>query len=166
MSHPDQIENPAESGIALIVTILLLLLISALGTAALQHAGDELTIGASSRRKLALIYVADSALSLVVDKLTTNAQFPDTTPLDEPSLLTNEAGLPFAARTGSTQTTVPQPVMRVGRTTAPGSQLNINSANTMSFGVYRAGVVALDSGGGRAQLQAQFIVAEGSMSYK
>ncbi len=103
---------------------------------------------------------------MVVDKLTAKSQFPDTTPLDEPNLLTDDAGFPIAARTGNTQSTVPQPVMRVGRTMAAGSQLNINSANTLSFGVYRAGVVALDSGGGRAQLQAQFIIPEGSMSYK
>ena len=157
--------KPGEAGIALIVTVLLLLLVSALGTAALQNAGNESNVSVNSRRKLTVVYSADSALNLVIGKLTTNSQFPDTTPVDEPSLLTDDGGYPISVRTGDTQTTVPQPVLRVGRTTAPGSQLNINSSNTLSFGVYRAGVVASDSGGGRAQLQAQFIVPEGAAGY-
>ena len=154
-----------DAGIALIVTVLLLLMVSALGTAALQHAGNESSVSASSRRKLSVVYAADSALSLVVAKLTAGGQFPDTTPLDEPTLLVDDAGFPISARTGTTQTAIPQAVMRVGTAAAPGSQLNINSSNTISFGVYRAGVVASDSGGGRAQIQAQFIVPEGAASY-
>ena len=69
-------------------------------------------------------------------------------------------------RTGTADSAVPQPIIRVGRTTAGGSQLNVNSANTISYGVYRVGVVATDSAGGRVQIQAQFTVPEGSQSYQ
>ena len=155
-----------DAGVALIVTILLLLMISALGVAALQHAGDEATDGVSSRRKLSMVYAADSGLALVLDKLTGTTQFPDTSPVNEPALLIDAAGFPLGARTGNTQTSVPQAVMRVGRTTSPGSQLNVNSSNTLSFGVYRTGVVATDSGRGSVQLQAQYLIPEGAVSYK
>lgn len=159
--------RPGEAGIALIVTILLLLMISSIGLAALQHAGDETVVATSSRRKLATVYVADSGLRLIGDQLLNGGgRYPDMTPLDQPSLFTDEAGFPIAARTGSTDTAAALPPLRVGRTVGSGSQLNVNAANTTSYGVYRVGVVATDSSGGQTQLQAQFTVPEGSASYR
>ena len=62
--------------------------------------------------------------------------------------------------------TLPQPILRVGRTSTSGSQLNVNAANTISYGVYRVSVVATDSAGGRAQLQSQLTVPEGALGYQ
>jgi len=156
-----------ERGIALIVTVLLLMMISAIGLAALRHAGDESVISASSRRKLSVVYAADSAMNVLAERLLTGNPSSSIylAPMDDPSLLTNEAGLPIAVRTGSVDSTVPQPVVRVGSAPGGGSQLNIGSAGTQSYGVYRASVVSSDAGGAQAQIQAQFRIAEGSGSY-
>ena len=156
-----------EAGIALIVTVLLLLMISAIGVSALQSAGDEHALGASSRRKLGAVYAADAALSLISDQLLNGATpYPDLTPLDMPNLFTDDAGFAIAARSGTADTAVPQPILRVGRTSTSGSQLNVNAANTISYGVYRVSVVATDSAGGRAQLQSQLTVPEGALGYQ
>jgi hypothetical protein len=155
-----------ESGIALIITVMLLLMISLIGISALRRAGDESAMSISSKRKVKLVHAADAALNIVADQLLSSTTgSPDTTPLDQPALFT-ENGFATAARTGTVDSAVPQPILRVGRTTTGGSQLNVNAANTFSYGVYRVGVVATDSAGGRAQIQAQFTVPEGSSSYK
>lgn len=158
--------RPGEEGIALIVAVFLILLISALGLGSLQRAGTEDAVAASSRQRISAMYAAEAVLNLVQDQLTAPTNIPNTLPLDAPQIVRNHAGFFVSGRTGTVASSVPQPVLRVGRTTADGSQLNINSANSFSRGVYRVGVVAQDSGGGRAQLQAQFTVPEGSASYR
>ena len=162
-SHPVR----SQQGIALIVTVLLLLMISAVGLAALRHAGDESTISASSRRKTTVVYAADAALNIMAERLLngdpTNATFLD--PMDQPTFLSSTAGLPIAVRSGTADTTVPQPILRVGTAAGGGGQLNIGSSATQSYGVYRVSIVARDSGGSQAQVQAQFRVPEGAAGY-
>ena len=156
-----------QEGVALILTVLMLLLISALGLSALQHAGDENAVAASSRRKLTVVYAADAALNMASDQLLNSATaYPDQTPLNVVNLFQDESGLNISARSGTIDNPVAQPIMRVGTTVASGSQLNVNSSNTTSYGVYRIGIVATDAGGGRAQVQAQITVAEGGGSYQ
>ena len=167
MSHGSTQLVRGEHGIALIVTVLLLMMISAIGLAALRHAGDESVISASSRRKLAAVYAADAGMNVLAERLLTGNPSSATflAPMNDPSLLTNEAGLPIAVRTGTADSTVPQPVVRVGSAPGGGSQLNIGSSSTQSYGVYRASIVAGDAGGAQAQIQAQFRIGEGSAAY-
>ncbi len=157
----------SQQGIALIVTVLLLMMISAIGLAALRHAGDESVISASSRRKLTVIYAADAAMNIMAERLLggdpTTATFLD--PMDEPTFLMNTAGLPIAVRSGPADSAVPQPILRVGTAAGGGGQLNIGSSATQSYGVYRVSIVAQDSGGSQAQVQAQFRVPEGAAGY-
>lgn len=167
MSHgPTQLVRN-EHGIALIVTVLLLMMISAIGVAALRHAGDESAISASSRRKIAVVYAADAAMNVLAERLLSgnpsSSQF--LAPMIDPSLMTNEAGLPIAVRSGTVDSTVPQPIVRVGSAPGGGSQLNIGSSGTQSYGVYRTSIVAGDSGGAQTQIQAQFRIPEGSSGY-
>jgi len=58
-----------ESGMALLISVIVLLLMSALALAALQHAGDEAVGSGSSRRKDATLYAAESGQSFVEKKL-------------------------------------------------------------------------------------------------
>ncbi len=156
-----------ERGIALIITVLLLMMISGIGLAALRHAGDETAMSSSSRRKLSVVYAADAAMNVLAERLLAGDPATSTylLPVNNASIMTNEAGLPVAVRTGTVDSTVPQPVLRVGAAPGGGSQLNIGSGGTQSYGVYRASIVAADAGGSQSQIQAQFRIAEGSASY-
>ena len=142
-------------------------MISALGIAALQHAGDESAHGASSRRKLKAVFAADAALSVVEDRLMNDSPLSAsyTAPMDEPTFLTNDWGMPIAVRSGTFDSTVPAALMRVGSARAKNAQLNVGSQAATQFAIYRTAVVASDPGGGRAQVQAQFKVPEGGTNY-
>ena len=173
--HPLQVEirehvrlrGRGEAGIALLITVILLLLLSAIGLAALQSAHGEASAGGRSARKLRTFFAADGALSLVSGQLDQgNAQYPDTTALDETQFVQGRAGLYTRVRTGTSDNAVPQEIRLVGRTRREGDQLNVNAGNTFSFGIYRADVVATDPVGGRAELQAQYRVSEGADTYR
>jgi len=156
-----------DEGVALIVTVLLLMIVSAIGLSALQHAGDESAVSASSRRKTVTMHAADAALTALADRLqTASVTSPNfTAPMDEPTFMTSPNGLPIGVRTGTADSAVAMPIRKVGTATGGGGQLNIGSAATQSYGIYRASIVATDSGGGRTQIQAQFRVPEGATSY-
>lgn len=156
-----------ERGIALLMTVILLLLISAIGVTALQHAQDEGVSGSSSRRKITTLYAADALLKLVTNQLAgSQSLFPDVSPIEQLGFVETHSGVFVDARTGSAESGAAQPIQRVGRTVRDGGQINTGSANTFSFGIYRASVVATDPGGGSAQLQAQYVINEGAASYR
>ena len=118
-------------------------------------------------RDLAELFAADGALSLVKDQLTIgDAQYPDITALNDTQFMKNHADLYTQVRTGSTSSAVPQEILLVGRARRDGDQLNINSSNTFTFGIYRTDVVATDPVGGRVELQAQYRVSEGADTYR
>ena len=157
----------SEAGIALLLTVILLLLLSAMGLASLQSAQGEASAGGRSARKVRTFFAADGALSLVAQQLDQgNAQYPDTTALDDIQFVQGRAGLYTGVRTGTSDNAVPQEIRLVGRSRREGDQLNVNAGNTFSFGIYRADVVATDPLGGRTELQAQYRVSEGADTYR
>jgi hypothetical protein len=152
---------------ALLVTTLLLLVISIMGLTALQHASDEKVSAASSRRKLETLYAADAAINVLAERLE-NANAISTSltqPMDEPTFMLTEFGFPISVQTGTPDSASPEPIYKVGRASGQGSQLNLGSGYTQSYGIYRASVVATHPSGARAQIQAQFLVPEGSPTY-
>ncbi len=156
-----------EAGLALLVTVILLLFLSAIGLGALQSAHGEAAAGGRSARKLRTFFAADSGLNLIQDRLDMgSSQYPDTTALDERQFMPNRAGLYTEVRTGTSDNAVPQEIRLVGRARREGDQLNVNAGNTFSFGIYRADVLATDPVGGRAELQAQYRVSEGADTYR
>jgi Tfp pilus assembly protein PilX len=167
MSPVEKLRIQDESGIALLVTVVLMLLLSAIAVTSLQRAQDEQLGGGSSRRKVATILAADSALNVVEAQLrSTQGQFPDVSPMDDPAFLEDIQGLPTGIRTGTVDSMTAEPIQKVGTGHRDGGQINVNAPNTFSFGIYRTGVVATDFGGGNAQLQAQYSVLEGASGYK
>jgi Tfp pilus assembly protein PilX len=156
-----------ERGVALLIAVVLLLMVSALGLTALQSAQDEATGSARGRRKVMTLYAADSGLKLVEDQLAgATSQYPNRNPITDSSVMEDQWGGSTAIRTGEAKTPVAQAIQRVSKGNVEGMQLNINSAGSFSFGVYRTGMVASDSTGGVVELQAQYSVNEGSDSYK
>ena len=159
--------RPGEVGLALLLSVIILLLISAIGLGALQSAQGEATAGGRTVRKLRTFFAADGALSLVVDQLDIgDTQYPNITALNDMQFIQSKAGLYTEVRTGTANNAVPQEIQFVGRARREGDQLNINAGNTFSFGIYRTDVVATDPVGGRVELQAQYRVSEGSDTYR
>ena len=159
--------RPGEAGFALLLSVIILLLISAMGLAALQTAQGEATAGGRTARKLRTFFAADGALSLVKEQLDIgDTQYPDITALNDTQFVTSSEGLYTQVRTGTANNAAPQEISFVGRARREGDQLNINAGNTFSFGIYRTDVVATDPVGGRVELQAQYRVSEGSDTYR
>lgn len=156
-----------EHGIALLIAVVLLLMVSALGLTALQSAQDEATGSAHGRRKVMTLYAADSGLKLVEDQLASaTAMYPNRNPIAQSSVMQDQWGGTTAIRTGEAKSPVAQAIQRVSKGNVEGMQLNVNSAGSFSYGIYRTGMVATDSTGGVVELQAQYSVNEGSDSYK
>lgn len=167
MRRPYEDERRDEAGIALLIAVILMLLISAIGLSALQSASGEASAGGRSARKLRTFFAAESAMSVVMQRLDTSTrQYPDITAIDEQQFVQNQYGGFTQVRTGTSDNAVPQDIRLVGHTRQKGGALNVNAANTFTFGIYRTDVVATDANGGRVELQAQLSVTEGSDNYK
>ncbi len=166
MRHPMIRDLRSESGIALLVAVVLMLMVSAIALSALNRARQE-TVGSSAdRRKIATLLAADSALSVVQNRLLTDTSpSPDTSPIEDLNFILADNGLATSMRTGEIGTSAALPILKVGSTVREGGQMNIGGAATFSYGVYRTGVVASDPAGGSVQLNAQFIVLEGGAGY-
>jgi Tfp pilus assembly protein PilX len=156
-----------QHGVALLIAVVLLLMISALGLTALQSAQDEATGSARGRRKTMTLYAADSGLKLVEDQLSDSTiQYPNRNPVTTSSVMEDQWGGTTAIRTGEASNPVAQPIDRVGKGNVEGFSLSMNSAGSFSYGIYRTGIVATDNTGGVVELQAQYSVNEGTDSYK
>ncbi len=175
MTHNDSRLTRAardESGMALLIAVVVLLLMSALGLSALQHAGSEAVGSGTSRRKDATLYAAESGLSMLQVRLLNNywgsASMSPVT-LDEATLVEDAVGNPIHVVSGSpTNGTIPSPAATIGASASgktehsSGFTLNIGSQAAQTFRPVRADVTALDVANGMVHLQAQYRVHEGS----
>jgi PilX N-terminal len=157
-----------EQGMALLIAVIVLLLMSALGLQALQHAGDEASGSGRSRRKDATLYAAESGLKMLQVKLSKGDPASAVT-LNEPALITDGYGNPITVVSGApvNGTIPPVPVAIMADPNNPGEHpegnlLNIGNPGTPIFRPVRADVTALDIANGMVHLQAQFKVYEGS----
>ncbi len=155
-----------ERGAALLVAVVLLLLMSALGITALQHAQDEASASGSSRRKDATLYAGEAGLALVQANLLANYNG-GTTPaftIDDPGLVNDGFGNPIAVRSGRPENAVAEAIGGGSGATAEapdGFMLNLGSGNAQSFAAVRADIVATNAGNGTVHLQAQYRLHEG-----
>ncbi len=150
-----------EEGLALLVAVILLLMISAIGLTALQSAQDEAAGSGRSRRKTATLSAAISALELVERQLDVgDTGYPNADKIDLPNFMTDQWGGTTAVRTGTADTAAAQDI-KTFKSSADG-MANIGAKNTMIEGLYRANVVATDSSGGVVEVQAQYRVSLGS----
>ncbi len=167
MLLPQHARNRNEDGVALLIAVILMLMISAIGLSALQSASSESSSGGRSARKVRTFFAAEAALGIVMDRLDTTASlYPDVAAMDEQQFMQSPGGGFTKVRTGTTDNDVPQEIRLVGHSRQKGGALNVNSPNTYTFGIYRADVVATDPAGGNVELQAQLSVSEGSDNYK
>lgn len=145
-----------ERGIALLITILILLLVSAIGISALNRASDENLSAAASRRQVTNMAAAEAAMKLVERQLRTaqggasNAK----APISIPNFIPEQSGLSTAIRTGTIGTPAPQEIDLVG--TVRDEDQDMRIGRSVPRFIYRARVVATDPGGGNVQIHAQF----------
>ena len=156
-----------ESGMALLIAVVLLLLMSALGLTALQHAQDEATASGRARRKDATLYAAEAGLAMVQERLLSNWGAAQTAPftIDEASLVKDGFNNPIAVRSGRPENSVPQTIEAVGGGSAAppdGFLVNLGNQGAQAFTPVRADIVATDQTNGMVHLQAQYRVHEGS----
>ena len=157
MNH-SEIER-SESGVALLLTILLLLIVSAIGVSSLNRAGDELQVSSASRRQLRNVAAAEAALKLVGQQLF-NAQA-GSAAASAPILVNNfapELGMNTVIRTGTIgDDGTPKQIQFIGTAGGESGDLRVGYQPSKRR-IYRVNVVATDPSGGNVQLQAQFSV--------
>lgn len=150
-----------DDGVALLIAVVLLLMVSAIGLNALQNAQSEGSAGGRSVRKASTFYAADAVLDAVRLQLDpSGSQY--VVPVNQALDLEDSSGSTIAARTGTAENAAATPPQAVGYGTADGDQLNIGAANSYVRSIYRVDAVAEDPAGGRVELQAQFSVREGA----
>lgn len=156
-----------ESGMALLIAVVLLLLMSALGLTALQHAQDEASASGRARRKDSTLYAAEAGLALVQSRLLDNWGVAQPAPftIDEASLVKDAFDNPIAVRSGRPENSVAQTISAAGGGSAAppdGFMVNLGNQGAQAFTPVRADIVATDSSSGMVHLQAQYRVHEGS----
>lgn len=156
--HSSQVER-SEQGVALLLTILLLLIVSAIGVSSLNRAGDELQVASTSRRQLTNVAAAEAALKLVGQQLF-NAQA-GTGTANAPILVADfapEMGRNTVVRTGTIgDDGTAKEIQFIGTAGGESGDLRIGYQPSKRR-IYRVNVVATDPSGGNVQLQAQFSV--------
>lgn len=157
----DTTRQEHDDGVALLIAVVLLLMVSAIGLNALQNAQSEGSAGGRSVRKASTFYAADAVMDAVRLQLDpSGSQY--VVPVSQAIDLEDSNGGLIAARTGTADNAAATPPQAVGYGTADGDQLNIGAANSYIRTIYRVDTVAQDPAGGRVELQAQFSVREGA----
>jgi hypothetical protein len=152
---------------ALLIAVIVLLLMSALGLSALQHAGDEASGSGRSRRKDATLYAAESGLKMVAARMAKQSNPEIPVVLNEQSLITDAFGNAITVVSGAPDKgELPVPVGIQADPNYPGElpegeKLNTGTSSPI-FHPVRADVTAMDSSRGMVHLQAQYKVYEGS----
>ena len=120
MTTRTAVDRRDEAGIALLVTVFVLLLIGAVAIAAIGHSGQEATASATSRVNKRTFHGADAGIQVALRRLA--AEPPDQVPFD----LDLGGGRIVQSRTRTDAT--PQPIPRLGLGPPPeGFSINVGS---------------------------------------
>ncbi len=99
-----------EKGIALLISVILMLLISAIGIAALQHAREESSGSGRSRHHTKNLHAADGVLQLVVQQLASENPANRQLPVDFANFIQDPlSGFWTSAQTGTDETAPADP---------------------------------------------------------
>ncbi len=162
--------HPSEEGIALLIALLFLLVISALGVNALSRAQEENSSGASSRHRVVNLMAADAGIKLALNQLNSSSGFTlDTQPINIASLQGSSVIGATKIRSGvlGDPTLLPIEFIQYVADAKAGSQLNQGSGNGGGgqIAIYRVNIVADSTAGGSVRVQAQLAVEAPSVGY-
>jgi hypothetical protein len=145
--------------VALIIAVLLLLLISGVGIAAIEHSGQESAATGSRKRTTTTFYAADAAIQYATNQLGQSPAILD------PFQLTLADGTTI--RSGPRAAPAAQPLTALGTGPPPdGACINLGGSCFRSD-LYRATVSALGPASGAAELEGQYsVVQAGTGGYR
>ncbi len=148
-----------ERGVALILAVLLLLLVSGVGIAAIEHSGQESAAAGSRRRTATTFYAADAAIQYATNQLSRSPAVLDAFQLTLADGTTIRSGPRSAAAA--------EPLTALGTGPPPdGACINLGGACFRSD-LYRATVSALGPATGAAELEGQYsVVQAGTGGYR
>ena len=164
-------KSNAESGIALVLTITMLLLFSVFAIHAINRVQDERVSSGASRRYTTNVSAADAGVKIALAQLkaSTNGLSVNTAPIDIPALQADAFGQATSIRSGVLNSSTPQPLqfLQFVGDSSGGGQLNLGSGQGGGgqLAVYRVNIVATDPSGGSAQVQAQLMVQAPAVGY-
>ena len=140
-----------QDGIALIITILILLLVSTIGIASIEHSGGEFSSAGRARASTVALYGAEAGLQLAINQF---AQEPaDLTAVN----VTLDDGT--GVQSGTRADTAPQPLTK-GGTGLPPEGYSLNAGSGYVNRRYRAEVTARTTGGSAVELESLFAKLE------
>jgi hypothetical protein len=140
--------HEGEQGIAMILTILLLLLISGIGIAAVEHSGNESIMSGSARRWTRTFFAADAGIQMALSQI---AQ----TPPDLNQFTFQLENGATNVRSGSLADASAQPIESVG-VGAPPDGYSINVGSGYQSRLYKANATAFGPASARVELEAKF----------
>jgi Tfp pilus assembly protein PilX len=163
-------KSNSESGIALVLTITMLLLFSVFAIHAINRVQDERVSSGASRRYTMNVSAANAGVKIALAQLKSSSGLNvNTAPIDIPALQADAFGQPTSIRSGVLNTTTPQRIqfLQFVADSSGGGQLNLGSGQGGGgqLAVYRVNIVATDPSGGSAQVQAQLMVQAPSVGY-
>jgi hypothetical protein len=139
-----------EAGVALILAVLLLLMISGIGIAAITHSGDDASLAGSTRRSTVTFYGADAGIQYAINQV---RQSP---PATDPFSFALADGTTL--RSGDRSAGSAQSIPSLGSGPPPdGACINIG-ASCYRRDLYRATVSAFGAAASAAELEAQLAV--------
>jgi hypothetical protein len=137
-------ERAREEGVALMISVLVLLLVSAMAISAIEHSGEERAAGARLRSAARTLYAADAGIQIVMNRLAQSPPNPNA--ID----VTLSGGVSVQSR--ERNDTAPMDFSSEGPgPPPPGFQLNIGSG--FSSAIYLANVTAVAPDGSATELE-------------
>jgi hypothetical protein len=143
--------NRRESGSALLVTVMLLVMLGLVGLAALNTTTRDQQVAGFQNRKRIALYAADAGVADALEKLTTT---------QTPSLVQTSIGdaslYPHGPPLYRPDPAVPNPIEDLGTAPFPGMGLNIGQGGVPTYQMeyWRVSVEGLAAAGSRARVEA------------
>jgi Tfp pilus assembly protein PilX len=134
-----------ESGIALLITVVLILLFGILVLTSIGHSGDESAASARARSTSRALHAADGGMQLALNHVTQEP--PDTTPID-----ITVGALSVQSRTRGDAT--PQALTTLG-SGAPPEGYGINMGSGYVSELFRVDITSSGTNGSTAELQSK-----------
>lgn len=134
-----------ESGIALLITVVLILLFGILVLTSIGHSGDESAASARARSTARALHAADGGMQLALNHVTQEP--PDTAPIN-----VTVGAMTVQSRTRADAT--PQPLATLGGGAPPqGYGINVNSGYVSE--IFRVDITSSGNNGSTAELQSK-----------
>lgn len=132
-----------QSGVTVLITVVLLLLMSVLVLSSITHSGDESSAGARARATARVLHAADGGLQIGIGRVVQSP--PNTTPID-----TSIAGISVQSRTRAQ--TGAQDLASLGPGPPP-EGYGLNAGSGYSSEIFRVDVTSLSNSGSTAEVQ-------------